>query len=271
MSHPEERVNTKPATVVALTNQKGGVGKTTTTRNLARAGQRQGWRVLVVDADPQHNLSEAIGAEELPEDVAGLADALSARTEATLADVIVPTIWEGVDLVPAGGDVLEAVRDELVVAGAGRESRLRQGLEAVRADYDVILIDCRPALDQLTVNALTAADVVAIVTNPELFSANGIAKLRRTIEAVREHYNPGLRIGGVLINHHEQAGTIQTRHWVTELSDAGLPVLEPAIPRHTWIGSANAQGVALDELHPAGEAVAEIYAAHLATLIGAHS
>lgn len=260
-----------PATVVALTNQKGGVGKTTTTRNMARAAQQQGRRVLLVDADPQGNLTETIGADGLPADVAGLADALSSRADATVGDVIVSTIWENVDLVPAGGDVLEAVRDELVVAGAGRESRLRKGLEPVLSSYDVVLIDCRPALDQLTINALTAADVAAIVTNPELFSANGIARLLASVEAVREHYNPGLRIGGVLINHHEQAGTIQSRHWVSELQAAGLPVLEPAIPRHTWIGSANAQGVALDELGPAGLAVGEIYAAHLTTLIGAHA
>ena len=256
------------ARVIAMTNQKGGVGKTTTTRNLARAGQQMGLRVLVIDADPQGNLTDALGAEDLPPDVAGLADALSSRAEATLAEVIVPSIWERVDLVPAGGDVLESVRDELVVAGAGRESWLRRGLEPVLRDYDVVLIDCRPALDQLTLNALTAADVAAIVTNPDLFSANGIARLHATIEAVREHYNPRLRIGGVIINHHEAATTLQTRHWLNELAEAGLPLLEPAIPRHTWIGSANAQGIALDELSPEGRAVADTYAAHLTTLIG---
>lgn len=243
-------------------------GKTTTTRNLARAGQCQGRRVLVVDADPQGNLTDALGAEDLPADVAGLADALSKRSPATVAEVVVPSIWDGVDLVPAGGDVLEGVRDELVVAGAGRESWLRRGLEPLLDSYDVVLIDCRPALDQLTLNALTAADVAAIVTNPELFSANGIAKLRLTIDAVREHYNAQLRIGGVIINHHESSSTLQTRHWLDELAAAGLPLLEPAIPRHTWIGSANARGVALDELGPHGEAVGEIYGKHLTSLIG---
>ncbi len=254
--------------VIALTNQKGGVGKTTTTRNLARAGQQLGRRVLVVDADPQGNLTDALGAEDLPADVAGLADALSSRSAASIADVIVPSIWQGVDLVPAGGDVLENVRDELVVAGAGRESSLRRGLQPVLEQYDIVLIDCRPALDQLTLNALTAADVAAIVTNPDLFSANGIAKLRLTIEAVRDHYNPKLRIGGVIVNHHEAATTLQTRHWLDELAGAGLPLLDPAIPRHTWIGAANAQGVALDELGPHGHAVGEIYAKHLAALMG---
>ena len=90
------------ATAIALTNQKGGVGETTTTRNLARAGQQQGQRVLVIDADRQGNLTDALGAEDLPPDVAGLADALSSRSAATIAEVIVASIWQGVDLVPSG-------------------------------------------------------------------------------------------------------------------------------------------------------------------------
>lgn len=254
--------------VLATCNQKGGVGKTTTARNLARASIQQGYRTLAIDLDPQGNLTSVLAHEEMPQDVTGVADALSERATESLADVIVPTIWEGLDLAPTVGDALDAVRDELVVAGAGRESRLRRALEPLRDRYDVVIIDCRPALDQLTVNGLVAADTAVIVTNPDLFSANGIAQLKRTIETVREHYNRALLVGGVVINHHEQANTIQARHWTAQIRAAGLPVLEPAVPRHTWIGTAAARGTALDELGPDGQAIANIYSGYLTTLIG---
>lgn len=255
--------------VISACNQKGGVGKTTTVRNLARAAQQLGHRVLVVDADPQGNLTSVLAPQDMPEDVAGVADALSQRSEQELADVIVPTIWEGVDLAPTSGDTLEAVRDELVIAGPGREARLRRQIQALGERYDLVLIDTRPSLDQLTINALVASDGVLIVTNPELFSINGIEKLTRTIETVGEHYNTDLTLGGVLINHHESAGTIQTRHWIEEIEGAGLPVLQPAIPRHTWISRATGTRQALDEIGPEGRAVAQIYAQHLTTMIGA--
>ncbi len=255
--------------VISACNQKGGVGKTTTVRNLARAASQGGRRVLVIDADPQGNLTSALGVQDMPEDVAGVADALSQRSPQTLTDVIVPTIWEGVDLAPTSGDTLEAVRDELVIAGPGREARLRGQIHALGERYDLVLIDTRPSLDQLTINALVASDGVLIITNPELFAINGIEKLNRTIITVREHYNPNLTLVGVLINHHESATTIQSRHWVEEIDESGLPVLAPAIPRHTWISRATATQEALDELGTDGQAVAKIYDHHLSTMIGA--
>lgn len=255
---------------IAVANQKGGVGKTTTTYNLARSASLLRLRCLVADLDPQGNLTTALALPDMPGDIAGVADALSARVDDQLKDVLVPSIWPHVTLAPTSedDDVLESIRDELVVAGAGREGRLRAQLADLEDDYDLVLIDCRPALDQLTINALVAADSVAIVTNPELFSANGIGKLNRTIEAVREHYNPALQVGGVLINYHETGNTILSRHWVDEIKQAGLPLLEPPIPRHTWIGRATQQGLALDELDAAGAAVQSIYTQHLRTLMG---
>jgi len=255
---------------IAMANQKGGVGKTTATRNFARSAALLHLRCLVADHDPQGNLTTALATPDMPAGVAGVADALSARVDDQLKDVLVPTIWSGVTLAPTSedDDVLESVRDELVVAGAGREGRLRAQLAELEDDYDLVLIDTRPALDQLTINALVAADTVVIVTNPELFSANGIGKLNRTIETVREHYNPALLVGGLLINYHEAGNTILSKHWVDEIKQSGLPLLEPPIPRHTWIGSATQQGVALDEVSAAGAAVQSIYTQHLRTLMG---
>lgn len=255
--------------IISACNQKGGVGKTTTVRNLARAAALQGRPTLVIDADPQGNLTSALAVAEMPEDVAGVADALSDRSDQVLGDVIVPTIWEGVDLAPTTGDTLEVVSDELVIAGPGREARLRKQVQALGERYDLVLIDTRPSLDQLTINSLVASDGVLVVTNPELFAINGIEKLTRTVDTVREHYSPRLALVGVLINHHEGAGTIQSRHWVDEINAASLPVLDPAIPRHTWISRATATQEALDELGPDGRAVAQIYDQHLTTMIGA--
>ena len=132
--------------------------------------------MLVVDLDPQGNFTSSIAAETVDEDQAGLADALSSRVPETLRDVIVPGLWPGLDVVPTSGVTLGAVRDELVIAGAGRESRLREALRAVSGDYDLILIDCAPSLDQLTSNGLTAAEGVVVVTHSKLWSANGLSQ-----------------------------------------------------------------------------------------------
>ena len=128
-----------------------GVGKSTTTFHLARAAVLRGQRVLVVDNDPQGNLTAGAAAESVEEDQAGLADALSSRAPETIRDVIVRGVWPGLDVVPTSGVTLGYVRDELVIAGAGREGRLREALATVAADYDLILIDCAPSrfLDEL--------------------------------------------------------------------------------------------------------------------------
>lgn len=254
---------------IAVCNQKGGVGKTTTVYHLARAAQRRGMRVLVIDMDPQGNLSTALRRDDLPSDVVGVADALSERADEQLVDVIVPTVWERVDLAPTmtATDVLEVVERELIIAGPGAESRLRDQLKQVQDDYDLALIDTRPSLGLLTTNALVASDQVLIVTIPDLFSLDGITKLVNTIEAVRRYYRADLRIGGVLINHREQATTLTSTHWSIKLRNSGLPVLSPDIPKHTWIGAAAQRGEGLDELHARGREVAAIYDRHLTTLM----
>lgn len=265
-NHPMTRLKTR---VFAITNQKGGVGKSTTTYHLARAAMLAGLKVLCVDIDPQGNLTSVL-SPDIEEGEEGLADALSNRSDATLNDVIASTIWEGVDLLPTTGEALGVVRDELVIAGAGRESRLRTALEDVKGNYDLVLIDCAPSLDQLTINGLTAADDVLIVTQSKLWSANGLARLLGTVDSVREHYNHDLTISGILINQHEEK-TLSGAHWYGELAEAAesrhLKVLTPPIPKRVAISDAHESGIGLDESSSKeGREMADLYASHLTTI-----
>lgn len=232
---------------IAVCNQKGGVGKSTVTYHLASSLAGEGKRVLVVDADPQGNLSFAM-TEDLPSDSEGLADVLSARTATKLEDITTPTIFDGVTLAPTAGESLAVVRDELVVAGAGRESRLADALQAVRSDYDVCLIDCPPSLDQLTINALAAAETAVIVTHARMWSAQGLTKLLSNLALVRQHYNPHLMIAGILVNQVEKS-TTACRHWLTEVhgyaQSVGVPVLYPEIPKRVAIADAVEEGITL--------------------------
>ena len=263
------------ARIIALCNQKGGVGKSTTTFHLARAAVLRGRRVLIVDLDPQGNLTAVAAAETVEEDQTGLADVLSTRAPETLRDVIVPGVWPGLDLVPTSGVTLGYVRDELVIAGAGREGRLREALATIVGDYDLILIDCAPSLDQLTINGLTGAAFAVVVTHSKLFSANGLAQLLDTIDSVRQHYNPALRVAGVIVNQHEEQ-TVSGRTWLNELRAAadgrGLTVLSPPVPKRVLISDATEAARGLDEWGSAeATALGAIYADHLTAIEGAAS
>lgn len=236
--------------IYAICNQKGGVGKTTTTFHLSRAAVLRGRRVLLVDADPQGNLTSVTAAEQVAKDQPGLADALSSRTGDTFTDVIVPGIWPGLLLVPTTGQTLGAVRDELIIAGPGRERRLRDALAELGNDYDDVFIDCAPSLDQLTINALTAATDVVIVSHAKLWSANGLGQLLDTIGSVRTYYNPELRIGGLIINQFEEK-TVSARAWHGELgaaaADHGIAILGPPVPKRVVIADAAEAARGLDE------------------------
>lgn len=240
--------------IEVVINQKGGVGKSTCTYHLARSAARRGARVLVVDLDPQGNISSFLSrtedGEPLPEDSIGLADVLSRNVPTAIDEVILPTIFEGVDLVPTTGETLDLVNEELTIAGAGRESRLRKALEAVSDQYDLFLIDCPPALNQLTTNGLVAAHRVIVVTESRMASANGLAKLLNTIDQIREFYNKDLVISGAIVNKHE-AKTKTARHWLPIVEAAaernGFTVLQPLVPKRAVIGDYPEHGLALDQ------------------------
>lgn len=254
--------------VAAMCNQKGGVGKTTTTINLSRAAHLRGLRTLIIDLDPQGNTTTTVlGAMSSPQ-AETVADVLSIRTPTTARDVIVETGWAKVDVMASGGDVLADVAGELVGMGPGREHRLREALAEVSDDYDLTLIDCPPALDLLTINGLTASDRLVIVTAASQFSLDGISRLLRTIDSVRQYSNKDLRIAGVIANAVEQQ-TRRQRHWLDELVEAApAPLWKPTIPKATWIAEALEAGVGLDELEtPRGNVMNEVYDGYLTQLL----
>ncbi len=183
-----------PARVLAMCNQKGGVGKTTTTINLGAALAEYGRRVLLVDFDPQGALAVGLGFQPGQFDRT-VYDLLLERDVAP-ADVVRPTGVPGLDLLPSNID-LSGAEVELVME-VGREQTLRRALAPILADYDVVLLDCQPSLGLLTVNALAAADGVVIPLECEYFALRGVALLTNTMEKVRARINPKLELVGVL-------------------------------------------------------------------------
>ena len=182
------------ARVVAMCNQKGGVGKTTTTINLGAALAETGRTVLLVDFDPQGSLSVGLGLN--PHEMDLTIYNLLMQRDVALDEVVVPSGVPGMDLLPSNID-LSAAEVQLVHEVA-REQTLQRVLAPAIGQYDVILIDCQPSLGLLTVNALTASDGVIVPLECEYFALRGVALLKTTIDKVRERLNPKLEIDGVL-------------------------------------------------------------------------
>jgi chromosome partitioning protein len=196
---PQPLTSHGPARVVALCNQKGGVGKTTSTINLGAALTEYGRRVLLVDFDPQGALSVGLGVQ--PHQLDRTIYDVLMESSVTLDDVLLKTNVPGMDLVPSNID-LSAAEVQLVNEVA-REQTLARALVPALPDYDLVLIDCQPSLGLLTVNALTAADGVIIPLECEFFSLRGVALLIDTIEKVRERLNPRLHIEGILATMYD--------------------------------------------------------------------
>ena len=182
------------ARVVSMCNQKGGVGKTTTTINLGASLAEYGRKVLLVDFDPQGSLSVGLGLN--PHEMEFTVYNLLMQKDVTLHDVVVASGVPGMDLLPSNIDLSAA--EVQLVHEVGREQTLMRVLEPAMSEYDVILIDCQPSLGLLTVNALTCSDGVIVPLECEYFALRGVALLKTTIDKVRERLNPRLRIDGIL-------------------------------------------------------------------------
>lgn len=186
------------AKIIAVANQKGGVGKTTTAVNLSACLAAMAYRTLLVDLDPQGNATSGVGVER--EELAVTAYEVVAG-DATAAEAIVDTAVDGLACLPSRTD-LAAAEVELVEASA-RDRHLRDKLAAVRGDYDYILIDCPPSLSLLTINALVAADSVLVPIQAEYYALEGMARLLDTIEGVRTRLNRRLQVEGMLLTMHD--------------------------------------------------------------------
>lgn len=181
--------------VIAVTNQKGGVGKTTTSVNLSAALAYMGKKVLLIDIDPQANATQGIGVDRSELDLT-VYDAITQNTP--LKDIIVPTDVEGLSIVPANID-LAGVEIELSQVKSGREQRLKNALIAEKDKYDFVIIDCPPALGLLNTNALTASDAVLIPVQCEYYALEGLTQLLNTILLTQKVFNEDLTIEGVLL------------------------------------------------------------------------
>jgi chromosome partitioning protein len=224
------------ARIIAVANQKGGVGKTTTAVNLAAALARTPQRVLLVDLDAQGNATMGSGIDKR-ELAASSCGVLLDETPAVDAIVTTP---EGFDLLP-GNSELTAAEIELMDADA-REQRLRRALEPLRANYDFILIDCPPALSLLTLNALTAADSVLVPMQCEYYALEGLTSLLQTIDALKGRLNPALEIEGVLRTMFDVRNNLANAVSAELVTHFGDKVFRTIIPRNVRLAEAPSHG-----------------------------
>ena len=234
-----------PARVIAMCNQKGGVGKTTTTINLGAALAECGRRVLLVDFDPQGALSAGLGIAT--HDVPTIYDLLL-DTKRDPHEVIVQTSTPGLDVLPANIDLSAA--EVHLVNEVARETILSRVLRKVSGEYDVILVDCQPSLGLLTVNALTASHGVLIPLECEFFALRGVALLIETIDKVRDRLNPTIELDGVLATMYDPR-TLHSREVLERVVEAfGDDVLETVIGRTVKFPDASVSGMPITEFAP---------------------
>ena len=223
---------------VAIANQKGGVGKTTTAINVGTAMAATGWRTLLIDLDPQGNASTGLGISSARRNVSSY-DLLIGG--APLGDCVMPTAIKGLDLCPATVD-LSGAEVELV-SFEHRTDRLRQALHAGSSGYDIVFIDCPPSLGLLTLNALTAADALLVPLQCEFFALEGLSQLLQTVERVQQRFNPDLGILGVVLTMFDRRNRLTDLVSDDVRSCLGKLVFDATIPRNVRLSEAPSHGL----------------------------
>lgn len=227
--------------IIAITNQKGGVGKTTTSINLAAALANTKYRVLLIDMDPQANATQGIGIDR---DNIELSTYNIIVEECDMKDVIVPSYIANLDVAPASIDLAGADL-ELANVKSGREQRLRNALNKVKKNYDYVIIDCPPALGLLNTNALTACDSVLIQVQCEYYALEGLTQLLNTVLLTQSVFNPKLTIEGILLTMLDQRTNLgvevsqEVRKYFKE------KVYKTVIPRNIKLSEAPSEGLAI--------------------------
>ena len=245
--HPEPLARHGPARVVAVCNQKGGVGKTTTTINLGAALAEFGRRVLLVDFDPQGALSVGLGIQ--PHELDSTVYNLLMERGVSPSEVVVKTSVAGMELLPSNIDLSGA--EVQLVHEVGREFVLGGVLEPLVPDYDIILIDCQPSLGLLTVNALACADGIVVPLECEYFAMRGVALLTETIDKVSRRINPRLHMDGLLATMFDSR-TLHSREVLHRVVDRfGDEVFHTVISRTVRFPDATVAGEPITNFDPA--------------------
>lgn len=234
--------------VLAIINQKGGVGKSTTAINLSAALGEMGKQVLLIDLDPQGNSSSGLGIEKSQVEHC-IYDVLLNQTP--VEEVIIPDICEGLDIIPATINLAGAEVE--LVSEMARENRLKDAVGPLRGKYDFIFIDCPPSLGLLTVNALVAADKLLIPIQCEFYALEGVTKLLDSMKRVKSLLNPSLDIYGVLLTMYDGRTTL-SRQVVDEVrSYFGKTVFDTLVPRTVKLSEAPSYGLPITQYDPTGK------------------
>jgi chromosome partitioning protein len=243
------------ARIISVANQKGGVGKTTTTVNLGACLAQDGKKVLLIDSDAQGNATSGLGVRK-PDVKQDIYDVLV--NEVSIKETIIKTSRENLSIVPA---TLQLAGAEIELTSMmARESRLKSALAEVSDEYDFILVDCPPSLGHLTINAFTASDAILIPVQCEYYALEGLSQLLNTVRLVQKHFNPGLEIEGVLLTIYDARTNLgaevveEVRRYFQE------KVYDTIIPRNVRLSEAPSHGKPIIDYDPRSKG-AEVYQA----------